>query len=44
MSLGLTDEEWALIRAEVAETPPLTAGQISRLSVITGLMPVDDSA
>lgn len=44
MSLGLTPEEWAIIRREVDASPPLTAAQVSRISMITGFVPRDRNA
>ena len=39
--LDLTDEEWAIVQVEVDASPPLTKEQLTRLSVILGLVPVD---
>jgi len=39
--LDLTDEEWAIVQAVVDASPPLTAEQLSRLSLILGLVPIE---
>jgi hypothetical protein len=39
--MALSPESMALAQAAVDESPPLTAAQLSRISTITGLVPVD---